>query len=178
MGDRLKLSQNLKYSVSFPVITPTPESLQKQPFEISHELSYSMFELSQSHCDVGTQYLLTWDGGSQGKLALDPLTRRGGYLATVEQAEIIDKKQEEAMNKMMDLAIGQVQFSKGKGTADVSTSSPAASSGKIPANTGATAPGSDAVEGKVFIPKTFFSSTARIIFFLPHFIVIIIQSLV
>ncbi|KAI6646485.1 hypothetical protein LOD99_12606 [Oopsacas minuta] len=89
-----------------------------------------------SKCDDSTQYLLNWEGGSTGKLAVNVLTRRGGYLSTVEQAEIMDKKQEEAMDKMMEMVIGTVQESIDK---KVGNKPPAATGGKIASNTGDTA---------------------------------------
>ena len=45
-------------------------------------------------------------------MSVSALARRGGYLATVEQAEMMDKKQEELMNKMMELAKDQIKISK------------------------------------------------------------------
>ena len=104
----------------------------------------------QSRCDVGTEYLLTWDGGCQGRLLLNPMTRRGGYLVTVDSAEKSDKKQEEAANKMMELSIGSIQSSGGKGGAEGTTASPAPKAEKIPANTGAPVSGSVPKEAKVF----------------------------
>ena len=92
--------------------------------------------------------MLNWDGGSQGKLLLNPMTRRGGYLTTVDQAEKFDKTQEEAMEKMMELAIGNIPLPVGKGGKEGATGSPAGKPEKIPANTGAS-PSASAKEEKV-----------------------------
>ena len=62
-------------------------------------------------------------------MSMSELTRRGGYLTTVEQAERMDKKQDELMDKMMEIAMDQIKIGKPE-------NEPAPKGDKIPSNSG------------------------------------------
>ena len=99
-----------------------------------------------SKCEKGAQHLLIWEGGCQGGLAVKALTRRGGYITTVEKAEMADKKEEEMMQKMLDLAIVKVLPGKPE--------QPPAKVDKIPANTGADKPTEEAEKARPLLEGT------------------------